>query len=92
MMNSYIGDLSEGQKGLVAFAHLVLQEPGLMILDEPTNHLDLDSIEWLEGLLNAYTGAIIFITHDPEIAALADEVLLLSEPLENMTGAAGMVD
>jgi ABC-type lipoprotein export system ATPase subunit len=37
-------------------------------------------------------GIIIFITHDPEIAALADEVLLLSEPLENMTGAAGMVD
>jgi ABC transport system ATP-binding/permease protein len=59
-----IGQLSGGTKKRVALAQALVTMPDVLLLDEPTNHLDLDSIQWLEELLNAYTGAIIFITHD----------------------------
>ena len=38
--------------------------PDFLLLDEPTNHLDIEAIEWLEGFLKAFNGAILFITHD----------------------------
>ena len=62
--NQTIGQLSGGTKKRVALAQALVTMPDVLLLDEPTNHLDLDSIQWLEELLNAYTGAIIFITHD----------------------------
>jgi ATP-binding cassette subfamily F protein uup len=62
--NQRIGQLSGGTKKRVALAQALVTMPDVLLLDEPTNHLDLDSIQWLEELLNAYTGAIIFITHD----------------------------
>jgi ATP-binding cassette subfamily F protein uup len=62
--NQRIGQLSGGTKKRVALAQALVTMPDVLLLDEPTNHLDLDSIQWLEELLNTYTGAIIFITHD----------------------------
>jgi ABC transport system ATP-binding/permease protein len=62
--NQTIGQLSGGTKKRVALAQALVTMPDVLLLDEPTNHLDLDSIQWLEELLNAYTRAIIFITHD----------------------------
>jgi ATP-binding cassette subfamily F protein uup len=62
--NQTIRQLSGGTKKRVALAQALVTMPDVLLLDEPTNHLDLDSIQWLEELLNAYTGAIIFITHD----------------------------
>ena len=62
--NQTIGQLSGGTKKRVVLAQALVTMPDVLLLDEPTNHLDLDSIQWLEELLNAYTGAIIFITHD----------------------------
>ncbi len=59
-----ISTLSGGQKTRVALAKLLLEKPSLIMLDEPTNHLDLRSIEWLEGFLQSYKGAVLIVAHD----------------------------
>lgn len=66
VMSTKIGDLSEGQKGLVAFTRLVLQEPGLLILDEPTNHINFRHIPIIAEALSKYDGAMIIVSHVPD--------------------------
>lgn len=56
--------LSGGQQTRAALGKLLLREPELLLLDEPTNHLDLAALEWLEGYLNAWQGAVIVVSHD----------------------------
>jgi ATPase subunit of ABC transporter with duplicated ATPase domains len=81
LINSKIGDLSEGQKGLVAFARLVLQKPGLLILDEPTNHINFRHLPVIAEALDKYQGAMILVSHVPEFVAKIriDETLDLGE-------------
>lgn len=78
---SKIGTLSEGQKGLVAFAQLVLQKPGLLILDEPTNHINFRHLPRIAQALDEYKGMMIFVSHVPEFVAQIriDEVLDLED-------------
>jgi ATPase subunit of ABC transporter with duplicated ATPase domains len=64
-----IGSLSEGQKGLVAFASLVLERPGLLILDEPTNHINFRHLPLIAKALSAYEGAMILVSHVPEFVS-----------------------
>ncbi|MDO8669689.1 MAG: ATP-binding cassette domain-containing protein [Candidatus Buchananbacteria bacterium] len=66
LLRTKIGSLSEGQKGLVSFARLVLQKPGLLILDEPTNHINFRHIPVIASALDKYTGAMILVSHVPE--------------------------
>lgn len=66
VMQTKIGDLSEGQKGLVAFAQLALMKPGLLILDEPTNHINFRHLPVIAEALNQYRGAMILVSHVPD--------------------------
>ena len=81
IINSKIGRLSEGQKGLVAFARLVLQRPGLLILDEPTNHINFRHLPIIAEALNKYDGAMILVSHVPDFVRQIriDEVLDLEK-------------
>ena len=58
-----VGNLSEGQKGLVAFASIALEKPGLLILDEPTNHINFRHIPVIAKAINGFEGAIILVSH-----------------------------
>ncbi len=64
-LKSLVGDLSEGKKGLVTFARLVLQRPGLLILDEPTNHINFRHLPVIAEALDKYDGAMILVSHVP---------------------------
>ncbi len=76
-MHTLIEYLSEGQKGLVAFACLVLQRPGLLILDEPTNHINFRHLPVIAQALHDYEGAMILVSHVPEFVSRVriDDVL-----------------
>lgn len=56
--------LSGGERRRVALCKLLIQQPDLLLLDEPTNHLDAESVNWLEGHLKSYPGAVLAVTHD----------------------------
>lgn len=69
IIKTKIGLLSEGQKGLVAFARLVLLKPGLLIFDEPTNHINFRHIPVIAEALNKFEGAMILVSHIPDFVS-----------------------
>ncbi len=83
VMKNKVGNLSEGQKGLVAFAKLTMERPGLLILDEPTNHINFRHIPVIAEALHNYKGAMILVSHVPDFVEQIriDEVLDLAKAL-----------
>ncbi len=81
IMKNKVGSLSEGQKGLVAFAKLTMEQPGLLMLDEPTNHINFRHIPVIAQALNEYKGAMILVSHVPDFVKeiRIDEVLDLAK-------------
>ena len=66
LMNTHIGALSEGQKGLVMFCKLAIEKPGLLILDEPTNHINFRHLPVIAKALDEYEGTMILVSHIDE--------------------------
>ena len=83
--NQPIGSMSEGERGKVALARLLLSGANLLLLDEPTNHLDIEVREAVEGTLRQFPGTILLVSHDRYfIDTLADRVLDLSSHVEEL--------
>ena len=59
-----ISSFSGGEKMRICLARLIVSRPDILLLDEPTNHLDTDALEWLEGFVRSYGGAVLLISHD----------------------------
>ena len=80
-LHTPIGNLSEGQKGLLSYARFLLQEPGLLILDELTNHINFRHLPIIAEALNNYEGAIVVVCHDQEFV----DQLQITETLDLST-------
>ena len=59
-----VNSFSGGEKMRICLARLIVSRPDILLLDEPTNHLDTDALEWLEGFIRSYGGAVLLISHD----------------------------
>lgn len=79
LMANKVGALSEGQKGLLAFARLVLMKPGILVLDEPTNHINFRHLPIIAEAINNFEGPVIIVSHMDEFVSslrLDDEINL----------------
>lgn len=75
-MDRPLAEMSGGWQMRAALARLLLQKPDVLVLDEPTNHLDVDSVHWLEQQLSAWSGALLFVSHDRDfIDNVAERVI-----------------
>ncbi len=59
-----VESFSGGQKTRIALGRILLRQPEVLLLDEPTNFLDMEAVEWLEGFLTQYPGAVLLVSHD----------------------------
>lgn len=84
-LESRVGNLSGGQKTRLGLARVLLRKPQLLLLDEPTNHLDIEALEWLEGWLQPYSGAVLLVTHDRMLLERTVNAILELDPETHTT-------
>ena len=81
-LDTPMSQLSGGQRRRIALGRALLKTPELLLLDEPTNHLDAEAIEWLQGFLQGYRGAVVLVTHDRYLLeAVADRIVEVEDGL-----------
>jgi ATP-binding cassette subfamily F protein 3 len=81
-----LSQLSGGEKTRAGLAGLLVKQPSLLLLDEPTNHLDAQALDWLEGFVAAYPGAIVMVSHDRAfLDATVTEILELDPKYGRVT-------
>jgi len=75
-----VRSLSGGEKARLVLAELLQERPNFLVLDEPTNHMDIHAKETLESAFQAYTGTILFVSHDRYfVKQVADAILFLED-------------
>jgi ATP-binding cassette, subfamily F, member 3 len=80
LADNKISALSGGEKARLLFAFMSFDAPHLLLLDEPTNHLDIDAREALVQALNNYEGAVVIVSHDPNmVERVADRLWLVKD-------------
>jgi ATP-binding cassette subfamily F protein 3 len=80
LADNKISTLSGGEKARLLFAFMSFDAPHMLLLDEPTNHLDIEAREALVQALNAYEGAVVIVSHDPNmVERVADRLLLVKD-------------
>ncbi len=83
-----VDGLSGGERTRLALSQILVAQPELLLLDEPTNHLDIQMLEWLEGFLRAYPGAVLLISHDRAFldAVATDTALVFNKIVRRYPG------
>ena len=82
-----VDNLSGGEKTRLGLARLLLSGPDLLLLDEPTNHLDIAALEWLEGFLQGFDGAVLIVSHDRTFLDRTVSTILDMDPLSHTVTA-----
>lgn len=74
-----VKDLSGGEKSRLVLCELLTSKPNFLVLDEPTNHMDIPAKETLESAFRAYTGTMLFVSHDRYFISRVADALLIFE-------------
>lgn len=80
-----MGSLSGGEKIKAQLMRIFLKDPTVLLLDEPSNDIDIDSLEWLEKVINGWKGIVLFISHDETLIEHTANMVIHLEQIKRKT-------